>query len=211
MPPLMSRHLSKNNIPEVVLTGGIGAGKSVVAKFFRVLGIPVFDADTEAKHILAHDSNLRLDIISHFGDEAYDGSMPNRPFLAKRIFENADLRSKLNSLVHPAVGRFFQEWKMQNQAAPYIVKEAAIAMETGSHLSADCVILVTAPEGIRIQRVMERNNISRKDVMQRMAAQWTDEQKLALANFVITNDDLTAVIPQTLHIHNAVSRKEYRQ
>ncbi len=195
----------------MILTGGIGAGKSVVAKFFGVLGIPVFDADTEAKYILASDATLRMEIISHFGDEAYLGSLPNRPFLAKQIFDNEALRLKLNSLVHPAVGRFYQKWKMQHMHAPYIVKEAAIAMETGSHSSADCVILVTAPEEIRIRRVMERNNISRKEVMQRLAAQWTDDQKMALADYVIVNDDTTPLIPQILHIHNALSRKENRQ
>lgn len=190
------------------LTGGIGAGKSLVANIFQSLRIQVFNADLEAREILNTSETVRKQIIALFGDAAYSGSEANRPFLAAQVFKNDSLREKLNAIVHPAVANAFETWVLKNSSEPYVIKEAAITFETGLNKSLDFVILVTAPEQVRIDRVMKRDGITENQVRDRMAAQWADEEKLKLSDYQIINDGKSLLIPQVLTIHDTLRQRK---
>ena len=201
--------MQKNNSQPLLigLTGGIGAGKTLVANIFELLRVPVFNADTEAKAILGNDENVKARVIEVFGSEAYSGSKPNRKFLASRIFSDDKMREKLNAIIHPAVGEAFKQWVKDHNDKPYLLKEAAIIFETGGESLLDGVILVTAPETVRIERVMNRDKVSENQVRDRMAAQWSEEEKLKKSDYHIVNDGKTAVIPQVLTMHSALLQK----
>lgn len=186
---------------KVGVTGGIGSGKTVVCRIFRVLGIPVFDADTAAKKLMQHDRTLAAAIREAFGDEAYlpDGGL-NRTYLSAKVFTNREALERLNALVHPAAIKAANDWAAL-QHAPYTVKEAALLFESGSYRHNDVNILVTAPEAVRILRVMQRDGITEDQVKARMARQLSDDVKTGLADYIIVNDDKTAIIPQVLALH----------
>lgn len=185
---------------KVGVTGGIGSGKSVVCKIFRILGIPVFDADSEAKRLMASDAGLIAAIRLEFGGEAYhaDGTV-NRGYLASQVFNDGQRLEKLNALVHPIAIRAGEEWA-QRQDTPYSIKEAALLFESGSFKLNDYTILVTAPEAIRIERVVQRDGVSAGQVRARMQRQWPDDKKERLADFTIVNDGKQALIPQVLEL-----------
>lgn len=183
------------------ITGGIGAGKTLVAKIFELLQVPVFNADEMGKNILETHAGVREKVIEIFGKEAYRGNKPDRKFLASVVFTDDEMREKLNAIVHPAVGEAFQKWASLHSDKPYVLKEAAITFETGIHKDLDAVILVTAPQNLRIKRVMKRDGVSRMQVRKRMAAQWSDKEKLKLADYHIVNNEKKPVIPQVLKIH----------
>lgn len=201
--------MPKSNLQPLLigLTGGIGAGKTLAAKIFELLRVPVFNADTEAKAIMSNDPKVRAAVIEVFGSKAYSRQEPNRKFLARRVFSNDEMREKLNAIVHPAVGEAFKQWVKDHSDKPYVLKEAAIIFETGGESQLDGVILVTAPEGLRIQRVTKRDKVSENQVRDRMGAQWTDEEKLKKSDYHIVNDEKTAIIPQVLTIHEALLQK----
>lgn len=203
----MSKDSLKNNAAplRVGITGGIGAGKSLIARVFRVLGVPIFYSDIEAKMCMITHDDVREQIIGIFGKEAYTGSKPNSPFLADKIFSSDELREKLNGIIHPAVAKVFEHWVGIHRDSDYILNEAAITFETGLYKKMDYTILVTAPKKVRIQRVMDRDSISAEMVEKRMDTQWTDEQKIPLSDFVINNDGENLIIPQILDIHKALS------
>lgn len=183
------------------LTGGIGSGKSYVAGIFTHLGIPVYNADSKAKMISNTNRVVREKILGLFGGEAYiDGNLNNQ-FIGKLVFNDPRQLEKLNSIIHPEVEKDFRDWCSQNQTAPYLIKEAAILFETGSYKRLNCNILVTAPETIRIERVIRRDGLGAKDVKRRMVNQWKDRDKLKLADFVISNDGRSMVLPQVIEIH----------
>lgn len=186
------------------LTGGIGSGKSTVARVFEDLGIPCYYADDRAKTLMNEDRILRDQLSEHFGPGLYkeDGQL-DRQWLAARIFRDEEERSFVNSVVHPAVGRDFERWKLA-QDAPYVLKEAAILFETGGYKQSDANILVTAPDRIRIERVIRRDGVTEEQVQARMDAQWSDERKSGLADFIILNDGNEALIPQVSSIHEAI-------
>jgi len=199
----MSRKLPKNNTPlKIGLTGGIGSGKSVVAKIFQALQIPIFNSDLRARTILETDPVVQKSIINLLGERAYDGSSPNRKYIASKVFGNDNLRQELNEIVHPAVGRAFENWILDHHNCSYTIKEAAIIFETGIHKDLDATILVTAPRSIRIERIRKRDGLSSEEIEKRMSAQWSDEKKLDLADFRISNGQSDALIPQVLEIHN---------
>ena len=203
----MSRKLPENKTPKRIgLTGGIGSGKSVVAKIFKALQIPVFNSDLRARSILETDLAVRKAIVNLLGKKAYHGPVPDRVFIASKVFEDERLRSELNQIVHPAVGRAFNEWVQQNTESPYLIKEAAIIFETGIHKGLDATILVVAPKDVRIDRIKVRDDMSARDVQNRMDAQWTDEKKAALADFIIHNGSNDALIPQVLSIHEKLKQ-----
>ncbi len=188
------------------ITGGIGAGKSIVAKVFSVLGIPVFNADVIAKQILTSDPEVISAVRSHFGVEAYRDGVPDREYLARVVFNDSSQRETLNSIIHPAVGRAFEKFCAVNNSAPYVLKEAAILVETGGYKQLDALILVTAPESLRIERALNRDNTDREALKKRISAQLSDEEKRPYAHFEIVNDDKNPVIPKVLQIHNAILR-----
>jgi dephospho-CoA kinase len=187
-------------ILKVGLTGGIGSGKTIVASIFKVLGIPVFDADTEAKEIMNTDELLMEQIKKEFGKESYKEGQLDRKFIAEKIFKDRYQLEKLNSIVHPATINAATKW-IKNQTSPYIIKEAALMFEAGSATNLDYVIGVTAPKTLRLKRVMDRSNMSREEVLERMDRQIDDVIKMRLCDFVIVNDEQQMLLPQVIQLH----------
>ena len=185
---------------KVGLTGGIGSGKSTVAKIFEVLGVPVYYADDAAKHIMNTDAELREKIISTFGARSYVNNELNRPYIASIDFENTEKLALLNSLTHPATIRDAERW-MRQQTSPYVIKEAALIFESGSAENLDYVIGVFSPLPLRIKRIMERDNVTRDEVMKRMSRQIDEDIKMRLCDKVIVNDEQQLVITQVLALH----------
>jgi dephospho-CoA kinase len=185
---------------KVGLTGGIGSGKSIVARIFEVLGVPVYYADEAAKSLYKSDPMLKKEIISFFGEEAYVDGELNRKYISSIVFSSPEKLELLNSLVHPATIKDAEKW-LSAQTAPYAVKEAALIFESGSHRDLDHVIGVFAPESLRIQRVMSRDQVTEEEVRRRMNNQIEDRIKMRLCDFVIHNDEKQLLIPQVLDIH----------
>ena len=185
---------------KIGLTGGIGSGKSVVAAIFKVLGIPVFDADNEAKSIMENDAELVAAIKNLFGNDSYRDGKLNRPFIAKIVFNNAAKLQQLNALVHPATIAAADIW-MNSQTSPYVVKEAALMFESSSAANMDYIIGVSAHYNIRLQRAMSRDNLSQQEIIARMERQMDEAIKMNLCNAVIVNDGLRLLIPQVLELH----------
>lgn len=204
----MNKKLPKNNKPlRIGISGGIGAGKSLISRIFSVLGVPVFNADLEARNLLETDPEMMRAVTSLLGPGAYSDGMPNRQYIAQKVFSDDALREKLNAIVHPAVGRAFDAWMNAHREAPYVLKEAAITFETGIYKQLDATILVTAPEAVRIERVTKRDRTTPDQVRRRMEAQWTDERKRPLSDYIIENDGTSPVIPRVMEIHQEICRK----
>lgn len=187
-------------ILKIGLTGGLGSGKSTIAKIFEVLGIPVYYADAEAKRIMNSDPVLKADIIKHFGENSYENNQLNRAYLSSIVFNNKDKLTLLNSLVHPVTIRDSKEW-INRQTTPYAIKEAALVFESGSQEYLDYVIGVSAPAHLRVHRAMQRDKLTRGEVHQRMSKQIEEVIKMHLCDFVIYNDEIKPVIPQVLELH----------
>ena len=185
---------------KVGLTGGIGSGKSTVANIFKVLGIPVFDADTAAKTIMNDDETLKQQIIKTFGDASYSNSQLNRKYIAGIVFNDPFKLEQLNAIVHPATIAAAEKW-MLLQNTPYAVKEAALLFESGSVAGTDVVVGVFAPQALRILRVMERDNISRQEVLSRISRQIDDDIKRLLCDYVLINDEQQLLLPQVIALH----------
>ncbi|MCC6762001.1 MAG: dephospho-CoA kinase [Chitinophagaceae bacterium] len=184
----------------VGITGGIGSGKSVVARIFETLGIPVYYADAEAKQLMNTDATLRANIIAAFGPEAYNEAGLNRSWLAAQAFQQPEKTQLLNSIVHPAVIAHGTLWLQQQQTA-YAIKEAALFFESGSATDIDFMIGVYAPLALRIQRVMQRDGLGRQEVLTRMSRQIDETVKMKLCDAVITNNEQEMLIPQVLRLH----------
>ena len=184
----------------VGITGGIGSGKSTVAKIFEVFGIPVYYADAAARRLMNEDMEIKKNLIEHFGSESYKDEKLNRSYIASIVFNNKEKLELLNLLTHPATIRDANEW-MKKQNAPYTLKEAALIFESGSSEHLDFVIGVYTPAPLRIQRIMQRDKITREEVQQRMNRQINDEIKMRLCDAVIINDEQQLVIPQVLALH----------
>lgn len=191
---------------KIGLTGGIGSGKSTVAEIFKVLGIAVFDADAAAKNIMNEDDQLKERIIQTFGADTYTDGVLNRQVLGGIVFKDPLKLEQLNVLVHPATIAAAERW-MAEQKGAYAVKEAALFFEAGSATGLDYIIGVTAPKAVRIKRVMDRDGVSRDEVLTRMARQIDDDIKMRLCDFVIVNDDQQLLIPQVLKIHEGLRSK----
>jgi len=188
---------------KIGITGSIGAGKSTVAGIFKVLGVPVFDADAIAKSILNSDPALRAQIIAAFGSETYKNGLLDRKYLATLVFNNPNQLAKLNALVHPATIKAANSWAKhwEEQGSPYIVKEAALLFEAGTNVGLDFIIGVTAPEDLRITRVMARDHVTRGEVLKRMQHQLDDTKKMERCDIVIDNNEKALLIPQVLTLH----------
>lgn len=186
----------------VGITGGIGSGKSTVAKVFSILGIPVYFADERAKWLMANDALLKKNIIDAFGEESYsDRGILNREFLARHIFGDEKKVNLINSLVHPAVRTDFEVWS-SNQESPYVLKEAALLFETGSFKELDKIITVSAPLKLRMMRVLLRDpHRNEAQINAIIDQQLPDEEKNKIADFVIKNSENKLLIPQVLKIH----------
>lgn len=184
----------------VGLTGGIGSGKTTVAKIFEVLGIPVYYADDAAKKIMNTDDDLRKAITEKFGAESYINDQLNRPYIASVVFNDNEKLELLNSLTHPATIRDANKWMIE-QKSPYSIKEAALIFESGSAEHLDYVIGVFTPLPLRIKRIMERDHITKEEVLIRMSRQIDEDIKMRLCDTVIKNDEQHMVTTQVLQLH----------
>lgn len=189
---------------KVGITGGIGAGKSIVSRVFQLLGIPKYDADSRAKWLMNNDTSLKANITELFGAQAYEDNQLNRKYLAAQAFENKSTLDELNKLVHPAVANDFEQWYSIQDHSPYILKEAALLFETGSNASLDKVIAVTAPEDLRIERVIKRDQRTEQQVKSIIQNQMDEKQKTELSDFVVINDDQHLITSQVLAIHKTL-------
>jgi len=185
---------------KIGITGGIGSGKTVVAKVFETLGIPVYYADEAAKRLMNEDEVLKEKIQLQFGKESYVEGKLNRSFIASVVFSNPDKLALLNSLVHPVTIADAHQWMLQ-QTTPYAIKEAALTFESGSNKGLDKIIGVYAPAPLRILRAMQRDHTGRKEVVARMNRQMNEEEKMRLCDYVITNDEQSMILPQILELH----------
>ena len=188
---------------KIGITGGIGSGKSLVSNIFRQLGIPVYNSDEKAKWLMTNDSDLKDKIKKHFGNEAYSNDTDlNRSFLAKVVFNNPEKTKVINSLVHPAVGVDFKKWS-DDQTSPYILKEAALLIQSGSYKQLDYLILVKAPEELRIQRVLARDNQrSREDIMNIISRQMSEAEMEEYSDYVLDNDNTKPLLKEVLKLHD---------
>jgi dephospho-CoA kinase len=192
---------------KVGITGGIGSGKTTVSNVFEVLGVPVFYADLVAKQIMVTDPILMDGVRTTFGVESYTAAgVLNNKYLAQIVFNDQTQLETLNALVHPAVFRAFDDWIADiPPETSYVLKEAALLFESGSYTMCDTSILVTAPQMVRIGRVMRRDGVTEEQVRARMDKQFTDEQKRAMADYQVYNDETTSIILQVMDLHRTFS------
>lgn len=193
---------------KIGITGGIGSGKSTVCKVFKALGIPVYHADDSARTITDRNPEVIDRIKQAFGDDMYANGLLNRPKMAALVFNNPEELAKLNSIVHPAVRAELPVWLEANKNAPYMLYEAAILFESGAYKLVDKSILVAADEEARIERVMQRDNVGREEVLNRVKNQWADKEKLELANYVIWNEGNAPVIAQVLALDKLLRNEQ---
>jgi dephospho-CoA kinase len=190
----------------VGLTGGIGSGKTTIAKHIKSLGIPVYIADDEAKKILLLPETLNsLKLV--FGNSIFDDELLNKVKLSNIVFNNPEMLKQLNKIIHPAVKRDFDNWLQLNRNQPIVVKESAILFESGSYKDCDAVITVNAPINSRIQRVMARDNTNFEEVMSRINSQWTDEMRIEKSNYVVENEVINIACAQTENILKTLSNQ----
>ena len=202
------------------LTGGIGSGKSIVAKVFANMGVPVFDADATAKHIMNTSEEIKEKLIRAFGDEVYTSTneivpesnvigtaskqfVLNKAYLSKIVFSDAHQLAILNSIVHPITIKAAMDWA-DAQTTPYVIKEAALFFESGSSQGIHKIIGVSAPKSLRIHRVMKRDQCSKEEVEKRMLNQIDESLKMKLCDWVVVNDDQQLLLPQVVALHEKI-------
>ena len=184
----------------VGLTGGIGSGKTTVAKVFETLGVPVYYADEEAKKLMNEDENLKNKIIANFGEEVYENGLLKKEVLSGIVFKDADKLKLLNSLVHPATIAHAEAWHKQ-QTSAYVIKEAALLFESDAWKYIDYSIGVSSPESLRLQRSMQRDNQSTENIRARMQKQMNEAEKMKRCDFILINDEKQLLVPQILELH----------
>ena len=188
---------------KVGITGGIGSGKSTIAKVFEVLGIPVYYADDAAKKLMNNDQNLQKQIIKYFGTESYIDGKLNRPFLAEVVFSDPKKTLLINSIIHPATIADAEKW-FREQQGPYAVKEAALIFEANAEKNLDLIIGVSSTYELRLQRVMLRDGINKEAVEKRMQNQMDENKKMESCDFVLNNNEKELLIPQVLALHKKI-------
>ena len=193
---------------QVGVTGGIGSGKTVVCQIFRALGVAVYDADSRAKLLMTEDASLKKSIQKEFGENTYsENGEINRDFLAEAVFNDKEKIKSLNGLVHPAVARDYERW-VQEQNSQYVVKEAALLIESGSYLSLDKIIVVQAPLELRVERVKQRDAFRSEDeIMAIISKQLSDNERAALADVIIQNDESQLLVKQVLKAHQRIYKR----
>lgn len=193
---------------QIGITGGIGSGKSTVAAVFKCLGIPVYDADSHAKALMTTDGNLKEAIRKEFGTLSFtEQGHLNRNYLASEVFPNQDKLRRLNQLVHPRVAEDYQIWyeAQKKLRVPYVIKEAALLYDSGSNQLLDKVVVVTAPDSVRVDRVKSRDNRSDREIEAIMKRQMPQEDMVKQADFIIENDGQQMILPQIVRLHNLFS------
>ncbi|WP_281632177.1 dephospho-CoA kinase [Flavobacterium luteolum] len=189
------------------LTGGIGSGKTTVANYFEEMGVPVYIADDGAKRVL-QSKNILEEVKSTFGGNIFDGEVLNRAKLAQVVFNDKEQLAKLNAIVHPAVKLDFEVWLKKHEDYDYVIYEAAILFESGRYKECDVIITVTAPEEVRIERVIKRDKTTREQVLSRMKMQWDDEKRISKSNFVINNNNLKNAKEEVVKILKILNIKQ---
>ena len=184
---------------KIGITGGIGVGKTYVSMIFKKMGIPVFNADEQAKKCMVDDANLKEAVQLAFGENMYLKGVLQKEELAKIVFNNTEALAKLNALVHPIVKQKFEDW-CSLQSTSMVIKEAAILFESDAHLGLDSVVCVSSPENLRIERVQKRDGSSVEQIQSRMSKQMPQTEKEELADFLIVNDQVQLLLPQVLAI-----------
>ncbi len=185
---------------KVGITGGIGSGKSTIAKVFEVFGVPVFNADIEAKKLL-NDTRVIQFYFNLLGAEVLVNNELNKKEVAKRLFKDPELVQKANAFIHPLVGELFEQWCLNHKNYPYIIKESALLFETGLYRELDYTILVTAPIEIRIERIRQRDGLTIEEINNRMKNQWPDDMKKSDANYILQNDG-RPILKELVSLHN---------
>lgn len=193
------------------ITGGIGSGKTSITKIFEILGVPVYNADFQAKKLINSNEAIISAISDTFGNNIYQNGKIDRAKLAGIVFNNKEALQKLNQIVHPEVQKDYEKWLENHADCSYTLKEAALLFESESYKLLEYVICVYAPEEIRIERIIKRDNVSKENVLSRIQNQLSDKIKISKSNAVIYNDDKQLVIPQVLNIHKTLINKSMRK
>ena len=191
---------------KVGLTGGIGSGKTTVANFFSELGIPIYNADLEARRLMKSSSLIKKKLIKVFGNDAYKNGELNTSFLASIVFKDKSELAKINSIIHPEVAKDFKSW-VKKQEAPYVIEESAILFENDLIGNFDYIITVTAPAEVRINRIIKRDQTSKNEVLMRMSNQWDDKKKIQLSDYIIHNIELSDTKKQVKKLHKKLLKK----
>lgn len=191
---------------KVGITGGIGSGKSLIAKIFSELGVVVYDADFYAKDLMQNNEKVTKKIKLVFGNEAYDNGKINRNFIAQKIYRNKDLLEAINNIVHPAVALHFNEW-CTKQTTRYVIKEAAIMFESGANAGLDFIVTVSSPLKLRLNRTLNRDGMTVEKFNAIVKNQLTDEQRNSKANLVLINDETKLLLPEVLKLHHFLLTK----
>ena len=193
----------------VGLTGGIGSGKTTVAKLFSEFeNVAIYIADDEAKKLMNSSKIIKKQLISEFGENSYNNEGLNRKYIADKVFNNAEKLAKLNAIVHPEVRKHFQDFVSRNKDKAYIIYEAAILFESKSNQFCAKIITVIADEKTRINRIIARDKTTEKEVRNRMQNQWNDTKKILQSNYIIKNEDLSTTKQQVVKIHNFLTKKK---
>jgi dephospho-CoA kinase len=187
---------------KIGITGGIGSGKTTICRVFELLNVPVYYADEASKKLLVSDPDIKKKILSVFGKEVLDAQqLISRKEIAALVFGNEMELKKLNTIMHPAVAIHFDSWLKAFAEYPYVIKEAAIMFESGAYLQMDKIVTVTAPDELRIARVLKRDAVSKEEIQRRINAQLSEGERIKRSNYVIVNDEQQLVIPQVLKLH----------
>jgi len=193
----------------VGLTGGIGSGKTTVAKMFMELGVPVFIADIEAKKLMRSSKVIQRKLTQLFGEDAYLDGKLNKPFLASKIFYDKNMLKKMNAIIHPKVGKRFKKWVLK-QDAPYVISEVAILFENNTYKNYDRIITVCASEEERLKRILKRDSTSENKIRAIMKNQWDDADKIKYSDYVIYNTTLEETHKQVQKLHKKLIRKDQK-
>ena len=192
---------------KIGITGGIGSGKSVISRLLRMMDVPIYDSDTEAKRLMQTDAGIRAELTALIKGELYTGDTLNKALLASYMFEDAQRVAQVNAIVHTRVKSDFRQWTNNiESSAPIVGIESAILLEAGFREEVDVVVLVYAPEDIRIRRAIHRDAASSESIIKRIRNQMSDEAKREQADYVIVNDGKTPLIPQVLTMISSLSK-----
>jgi len=186
---------------KIGITGGMGSGKTTASQVFRSLGIPVYDSDEKARFFMETEQTVRNDVINLLGNSAYVDDRLNREYIANRVFNDNHLLNHLNGIIHPIVANDAKEWESNQIDVPFTLREAALLYESGGYLTLDAVILVKAPLELRIYRIMNRDRVTRDQIVKRLRFQWPDKMKEQLSDYTVLNDGKRMLIPQLVSLY----------
>ncbi len=191
---------------KIGITGGIGSGKSVVSRLFEQMNIPVYNSDNESKRLTMSNVAVKEGLIELLGNNVYIDGILNKQLLASYLFSSAENAKKIESIIHPVVKNDFKDWCNRYADLPVVAMESAILIESGFTDEVDFVVLITAPQDIRLKRAMQRDGVSESQIKDRIAAQLSDEDKEKFADYIIVNDGKTPLIPQVLELFTFLSQ-----